>query len=96
MVVPAESGGSVVRASVQYDRNAAPTGLMLLGLAGVAAVAGVGGAWWIAVFAGLVAVPAIIRDAAGVMDHDHARFLAAWLDHVLARFPTAPDAAASD
>lgn len=94
MVAPAE-GGSVVRASVQYDRNAAPMGLALFGLAGVAAVAGVGGAWWIAVVAGLIAVPAIIGDAAGVMDHDQARFLVAWLDHALARYPTAPDPAAS-
>jgi hypothetical protein len=95
MVAPAEDGGSVVRASVQYDRYAAPMGLALFGLAGVAAVAGVGGAWWIAAVAGLIAVPAIISDAAGVMDDDQARYLVAWLDHVLARFPTAPDAAAS-
>jgi hypothetical protein len=91
MVVRAAGGGSVVRASVQYDRNAAPTDLAVMGLAVVAAGTGVAGGWWLAAFASLFAMPSIIRDAAGVMGHDQARFVVAWLDHVLARFHAAPE-----
>jgi|GEM_PF-3878802 len=83
-VVPVEGGGSDVRASV-LDSHGAPThALVLLGIAGGLALAGLGELAWIAAgFAALVAIIATFRHATGLIDHDEAAFLVAWLRGVL-------------
>lgn len=84
MVVPAEGGRSDVRASV-LDSHGAPThALVLLGIAGGLALAGLGELAWVATgFAALVAIIATFRDATGLIDHDEAAFLVQWLRGVL-------------
>lgn len=95
MVVPAKDGGSDVRASVM-DSHGAPThALVLLGIAGIFALAGSSGvAWMLAGFAALIAVIATFRDATGLINHDEAAFLMDWLNAVLDPLAS-PDAGAT-
>jgi hypothetical protein len=84
MVVPADDGGSDVRASVLDSRNAPVEALMLLGIAGILALTGNGGAAWMLVgFAALVAIITTFRQATGLIDHEEAAFLLEWLNAVL-------------
>lgn len=90
MVVPAEEGGSEVRASV-LDSHGAPTlELVLFGIAGFFAVLGIEVFAWTATgFAALALVTTIVRDAAGLIDHETAAFLLQWLNGVLDPLDTA-------
>lgn len=84
MVVPADGGGSDVRASVLDSRNAPVEALVLLGIAGLLALTGNGGAAWMLVgFAALVAIITTFRQATGLIDHEEAAFLLDWLNAVL-------------
>jgi hypothetical protein len=85
MVLPSEDGGSDVRASVLDSHGAPADVLVLLGIAGVFALLGMGVfAWVTGGFAVMTAVIATVRDATGLIDHDEAAFLVEWLNAALA------------
>lgn len=97
MVVPADDGGSEVRASVMDGRSAPTAALVLLGIAGVLALAGMEDfAWVLAGFAVLIIVIATFRDAMGLIDRDQAAFLLQWLKAVLDRLAPADPGATLD
>jgi hypothetical protein len=97
MVLPREDGGSDVRASVLDSHGAPIAVLVLLGIAGVFALLGIGAFAWVAVgFAALIALAATFRDATGFIDHDEAAFLVEWLNGVLHPLAAAGAGAALD
>lgn len=89
-VVPADDGGSLVQASVADDRNAPAFIAVTLGIVLLVALAGGQAAAWIAGVAAVVGIMAWVRRAMGGVNHDEARFLVAWLEGVLDRFPPSP------
>jgi hypothetical protein len=96
-VVAADGGGSDVRASVLDSRNAPVEALVLLGIAGVLALTGNGGAAWMLVgFAALVAIITTFRQATGRIEHEEAAFLLAWLNAVLDPLASADPGATLD
>lgn len=94
-VHPAD-GGSDVRASVLDEPGANTAVVVLLGLAAIAALAGIGGAWWIAGFAALGGIVTAVRRASGAINHREAAFLRDWLNAVLDRVQSSSPMPASN